>query len=301
MPVTLLIDGDPLVYACGFVAERRRHLLEWRDVTPDGDVGRYASFDAAWRRDRFIELMNLHPDEWASTIYSTPAPFGYAVQAMRATLDGIENHVGDYLRHNGLEPGESAIYLTGGKTFRDKIATIQPYKGNRTASRPYWYSKLREWMVAERGAIVTSGIEADDAIAMLQWQEQSALDPKTILCTVDKDLNMVPGLHYNTKRKEAWWQTGDDAIVAFYRQLLTGDATDNIPGCYLLGPAKAEKMIVPGMTERQMFEIALYAYNVNIERYPDHHAPHTDPLEALRENARLLHMLRGPDDEWREP
>ena len=50
-----------------------------------------------------------------------------------------------------------------------------------------------------------------------------------------------------------------------------------------------------------MFDIVLAQYAANMEKYPEHHAPHTDPFGAVYENARLLHMLRSKDDKWYPP
>lgn len=299
--VTLLIDGDPLVYACGFVAERRKHALSWVDVTPAGDRLRNASFDGAWRRDQFIEMANLHPDEYTSTPYSIPLPFGYATEAMYSMLDGIQNHVNAYLEAIGLVPAGRRIYLTGADNFRIAAATIRPYKGNRTQPRPYWYAALREWMVTRLGAIVVNGYEADDALAMIQWRHLNDVTPRTIICTIDKDLLMVPGLHYNTKRKESFQQSAEGATLSFYRQLMTGDLTDNIPGCHRIGYETARKRLGLGATEREMFDIVLATYAANMEKYPEHHAPHTDPMGSLIENAQLLHMLRSRTDKWSPP
>ena len=301
MSVTLLIDGDPLVYSCGYVAERRRHILSWVDVTTDGDVYHEAEFEHAWRRDAFIDLMNLHPDEWACQTYAIPYDFGFAVQALRTTLAGIEDNVRPYLIHLGLEPGPTQIYLTGGDNFRHNVATIRPYKGNRGNARPFWYAKLREYMVERHGAIVVDEYEADDAIAMVQWQTAYTVEPTSIICTIDKDLKMVPGLHYHTKDKEAWYQSPQGALECFYRQLLTGDATDNIPGLYRVGKSRAAVLLPSGLSERDMYERVLAEYATNMAKYPEHHLPHTDPAECLAENARLLWMLRHPDDKWYPP
>jgi len=302
--VTLLIDGDPLVYACGFVAEKRRHLLSWVDVTKDGDVIRRATFESAWRRDRFIELVNLHPDEYEAELYSIPYPFSFAAQAFRTTLEGIEKNVGEYLRAVGHEPGGTRIYLTGTGNFRAELATIKPYKGNRTAPRPYHYDALRQYMVEKHGAKVVNGIEADDAVSIIQWRgrQKTPKHPRTIICTVDKDLLMVPGFHYNTREKEAWYQSPEEAQLAFYRQLLTGDGTDNIPGCHGIGKARAS-VILPSLlwSERQMYDVVLAEYAANMVRYPEHHRPHTLPEDALLENARLLWMLRHKGDVWEPP
>ena len=76
--VTVLVDADPLVYRVGFSLETRVWYVEWVDVDPKNrdephsDDVHIAKFYNAAARDRFIELRNLHPDEYASTLVPVP-------------------------------------------------------------------------------------------------------------------------------------------------------------------------------------------------------------------------------------
>ena len=47
--------------------------------------------------------------------------------------------------------------------------------------------------------------------------------------------------------------------------------------------------------------MALLAYSENMAKYPEHHAPHTDPAASLLENGRLLWMMDRPDGLWAPP
>src|SRR5678816_4100906 len=123
----------------------------------------------------------------------------------------------------------------------------------------------------------------------------------TIICTIDKDLDQVPGLHYNYSTKEAYVLTEQQARINFWRQVITGDSTDNIPGCHKLGKAAALRLIEADFNDAQAYGVALLAYAENMKKYPEHHHPHTDPRAAVLENARLLYMLRHPTDEWQPP
>jgi 5'-3' exonuclease len=72
----------------------------------------------------------------------------------------------------------------------------------------------------------------------------------------------------------------------FYCQLITGDATDNIPGCPSAGPAKAIEALTGLSTERSMYEAVLALYE---DKYPE------NALEELVEQAYLLWMVRELD------
>lgn len=78
---------------------------------------------------------------------------------------------------------------------------------------------------------------------MTQWALNSHRQnlEKTVICTKDKDLDMISGLHYNwTKDKEPYEVSEQQALKAFYSQLLTGDRVDNIQGIKGIGNKKAE-------------------------------------------------------------
>ena len=81
-------------------------------------------------------------------------------------------------------------------------------------------------------------LEADDIMGM------GASSGKSLAVTIDKDLRSVPGWHWNPD-KEADPTFVDDytADLNFHKQWITGDTTDNIPGIWKWGPAKADKWL----------------------------------------------------------
>ena len=46
--------------------------------------------------------------------------------------------------------------------------------------------------------------------------------------------------------------TQGEALLTFYRQLLIGDSSDNIPGCYKLGKATAKDLLPIALREEEM-------------------------------------------------
>ncbi len=135
---------------------------------------------------------------------------------------------------------ELAIYLSGPNNFRYELATLRPYKGNRKDERkPRDYDILRQHLI-DIGAVITEGIEADDALGTHQ---ASAPDQSTAICSIDKDLRMIPGWHYNWVKDSLDLVSAEDADLNFWRQMLIGDRTDNIPGIDSIGPVKTEKLI----------------------------------------------------------
>lgn len=138
-------------------------------------------------------------------------------------------------------------FLTGGENnFR---FTVCPnYKDNRAErEKPKFYHELRAWAVADRGATMIDDAEADDALCYTHNRVADIALEHTIICTDDKDLDMVPGWHYRLRTAECYLVEADYGTfdikrtdkglkirvrgpVAFYYQMLIGDSTDGIPG-----------------------------------------------------------------------
>lgn len=134
-------------------------------------------------------------------------------------------------------------FLTGSENFRHKINP--EYKANRKdVRRPEWLQSAREHLVIHWGASVEDGQEADDALGIYQCSTDN-----TVLASIDKDLLMIPGKHYNWVKDEHREQTELEAIRHFYWQLIMGDKTDNIMGYDGLARQVVPKKLEWAMTE----------------------------------------------------
>ena len=183
-------------------------------------------------------------------------------------------------------------FLTGRDNFRERVATIKPYKGERKRSeRPFWYAGVFDYLRDVKRAAVIHGMEADDAIAI----EHHNSSGTTVICSRDKDLRMVPGWHYvwpawTQPEQKPFYVTELDGLRAFYSQLLTGDRVDNILGLYGVGVKSAcvQRLKEYG-TELEMFAEVKAQYEMRFGSYWD---------MFMCENGRLLWMLRSKDDDW---
>lgn len=188
----------------------------------------------------------------------------------------------DMILFNGF--GEYEAYLTGKGNFRQKVATTAEYKGNRTAAKPQHYNALRDYLVDKWGAIVIEGQEADDEIGIRAYE----LDPEEYtICSIDKDLDMLRGQHYNFVKDTFYEVTEEEAIFNFYKQILTGDRVDNIIGIKGIGDVKAKRILKECKDENEMYLAVLQAYEGNSER--------------VLENGRLLWIRRARDQVWQPP
>lgn len=141
------------------------------------------------------------------------------------------------------------LYLTGKGNYRFAAATIKPYKGNRKPEdKPKYYDDIRRYLIEVWKAEVIDGREADDALGCLQWAHK---DKSTCIVTIDKDLNMIPGWHFNYVKDLFYYVTIDEANLWFFKQMLIGDTTDNIQGVPKLGPKTADKLLDPHVGDTQ--------------------------------------------------
>jgi 5'-3' exonuclease len=193
-------------------------------------------------------------------------------------------------------------YLGGSDNFRYNI--YPEYKGNRKDKpKPTYLEDCRELLVTQYSANIVNGYEADDALGIAQTK----YDGNSRICSLDKDLLMVPGWHWNWVNLEAKLVSPLDGLKCFYRQLILGDKSDNIKGFdgALRGtcPKFIEKLQEPinHMTE----EIDMYEHVKEV--YHDYVVEQESPtldsywLGNLHRNASLLYILKEEDKFWQPP
>lgn len=122
-------------------------------------------------------------------------------------------------------------FITNSPTnFRIQTAVTWPYKGHRPSEKPRWHVEVRAYILDHWKAIEMQGMEADDGMAIAQKFFQSE-GLESVIITEDKDLLQVPGLHYNpNKSKEVFEISEAEGHFLLWKQVITGDKTDNIPG-----------------------------------------------------------------------
>lgn len=178
--------------------------------------------------------------------------------------------------------GDYQGYLTGSNNFRKDIAVTAPYKGNRIAEKPIHYELIREYLVKAWGCEVVEGQEADDAIGIKSYSYEDTED--YVVMSIDKDLDMIRGWHYNFIKDKKYFIDDQQAIKHFYTQILTGDRVDNIVGLKGIGPKKAEKILEDCTTEQELYDAVLKAYDNDEKR--------------VLENGQLLWIRRKENQIW---
>jgi hypothetical protein len=254
---TALVDGDVVVYIMGFATEEVWYETSDGTILPTmGKAKEYA------KTNDDCEILRLVEAE----------PKTHALHLVKNLMNKIRAKTG---------AKDIRVFLSGKDNFRNDVATIRPYKGNRPSIKPFHYNAIREYLIDKWGAEVSVGMEADDLLGIHANED-------SVICTIDKDLDMVPGMHYNFQKEELYSVTEYRALRSFYIQLLKGDPVDNIVGVPRVGKKTAERIISKCKDEEDMYWAALCGYS---KAYPK-------PYEALVENARLLWILREEDQIW---
>lgn len=209
------------------------------------------------------------------------------------------------------------LFLTGKHNFRIAEATILPYKGNRPEGKPHWHGRIKELFLEspkyKDKTTISEYWEADDEMSMallddlyevkecycpdLTWDEQYEQQSNVVLCTIDKDLDMCPGKHgrwYKTPKGKLVFKnytiSQEQGTWWFYRQLMTGDMTDNIRGLYNVGHTSAQAALRGVTDEQELYDIVQKWYEKRFSNYWD---------LFLHETARMIWMLESPDDDIR--
>jgi hypothetical protein len=307
------------VYRAGFSAEAHDYHIVFEG--PDGEVhemyfkgkedkkGKWITAGEqmrAWLEDpkqgghEQVEILSKE-------MIVVPEPKDHALNIVRQEVEGI---IAACARKMNCEVRDMhiSIILSGPGNFREKIAKQRPYKGNRKDThKPYHYQAIRDYLTGRWDARVVSGREADDECSILGHAAWNA-DDQFVVATIDKDLDQIPGMHYDYRQKVFYNVDQFNAEKAFWVQALAGDATDNIPGCYKIGMEKADKIIQKVIDEsnepwpppKEFWDAIVEQYKLSKERKGCPYAE-GDAVEVAIETARLVYMQKKERELWVPP
>lgn len=203
---------------------------------------------------------------------------GIAVARVNDLMDRILHETGsdDYV-----------VFLTGSNNFRYQYNP--EYKANRTDKpKPIHLQAVREHLVVNWKASVEDTQEADDALGIYQMANK-----ETIICSIDKDLLMIPGEHYDFVKGIRREQFTIPAIRHFYYQLIMGDRTDNIFGFDGKARQSVPKKLEPILNELQTYDDELDMFSFVRDLYADD--------DRLLMNGICLWIRRNEEEIWKFP
>lgn len=165
-------------------------------------------------------------DEQGGTLYEEKT-LEETLKLCDSFIDNMLNMVGA-IKYIGV--------LTPSFNFRYQVNPS--YKANRkNRERPPFFKEVIEYLKNKFKFIVVEGFEADDVVVSLKNYYKDIYN--CILITTDKDLLMLPGRHYSSKKVEFVNTTVDQAYDYFWYSMIVGDTADNIKGIPGLGDKKA--------------------------------------------------------------
>jgi len=183
-----------------------------------------------------------------------------------------------------LQGSKGKIAIKGKGNFRKDV--YLDYKGNRkkelTEQEKEFFAYAYNYLETSWDAVPADGMEADDLLAI--WSTETP----GIIVSIDKDLLQVPGLHYNTRKKEYTHMNEEEASLLLHTQVLMGDSTDNIPGLPGIGKVKASK-VMQGISMAQHLTTVKSFWQKSFGRGWE---------DNLQLNMDLIYLKRNMDDRY---
>ena len=298
-----LLDGDIVVFRCGFAAERNVWNLAWDPYVPTDPSGAFEDESAReFRTSKVFEYKREamdHLDKVCPGKFSRVEGQDYILWAEREleplshALQSVKTLINRVCEANDLNPEfDLKVYLSSSKNFRHQIATTRPYKGNRKVEhRPTYEQEIKNYIKENWDTYTGENEEADDLMGIAQTKEGPE---DSIIISLDKDLDQIPGLKYNFMHNVHYNVSKQQADYNFCMQVMTGDTTDNIPGLPGIGPGKAGKAL-HGLEDSYdaMMEEVIRQYQI--------HSGKEDWQTYLLEQGRLLWIRREVDQLWELP
>lgn len=293
--IQLLIDADPMVYRNGFAAQHNVYHVVAEDAS--GKLfERYFRGEAPGQQIAQW-LTQYHLVQISKDVIVEPEPVDHALYLVKQEIAKIVKATKE---KHGRKRVDIQVFLSGPGNFREGIAKQRPYKGNRDPEhKPVHYQAIRDYIADAHGGIVVHGREADDEVSIRAWRADCA---GTVVATIDKDLDQIPGLHFNYQKNVFYDVSKQEAKDWFWMQCLAGDPTDNVPGAYKVGPTKAKQFVdeLKGLSEHDIWYAIERMYEATARNVG---CPYTeaDAKEVALETARLVYMQQKEYELWTPP
>lgn len=184
-----------------------------------------------------------------------------------------------------------AGFLTD-SSFRYALAVQKPYKGNREGiPKPKYFNLAKAYLLDEYEFKTLKNYEADDLCIMSYNTFKNNKEYNPIIATPDKDLKQIAGQFYDYKKAETVEINEEDALKNLWKQVLTGDAGDNIPGLKNIGEVKANKILE---------NIKISYHSTVLEEYIKTYGEYNGII-SFTENYQLVKMVNTYNDELYYP
>lgn len=139
------------------------------------------------------------------------------------------------------------------------------YKANRkNVIKPALLSELKKYFHEAYEVFKRPTLEADDVCGILATvgDVPGLIEGTRIVVSEDKDLKSIPGLLFNPRHPERGTVeiSTETADLEHMRQTLTGDTTDNYPGCPGIGKVKVDGVLTKKHADQTLWELVVSAF-----------------------------------------
>jgi len=346
----LCFDFDFIIFDAVCIAEERfikaKHIPSGREMEFKNKTelwGHHAKKAGGWIAEQNKEAGNDYwkPSDFEVVECQRPKPFkvkgvdpftkepnekyDYFISPWEGAKNVLDKKIKDIC--DKLGTNEYYGFTGSGKTFREDVATIIPYKGNRDKMlRPLLLDKMKEYVCQRHSAKMVSGLESDDYCNIethngyLNWKYFGEKDEdKIIQVAEDKDTKQCQGFHFNPNKDKSarliegfgslWLNAEGDVDgcgrLWLYYQVASEDTADNYcANCasdVKWGSKSAYNELVDCKDDKEAFEALVRVFK---KLYP---SPKTitsvqgkeieiDWLYVLTECFNLAKMLRSEDE-----
>lgn len=219
---------------------------------------------------------------------------GYAADSQEWTIEKARQEVDSYLYYifQNCESTKYIGFFTGSNNFRKTITLKDQaeYKGNRKDKiLPKYLYRLHNYMINMYRIDVTEYIEADDAISICAQQFRKD-NVDYIIVSTDKDLDQIPGYHYNPVKQLHYSISQEQADDFLLKQMVTGDTADNVKGLPKAGEKAFDKFRHDFLANSTNTFLEAYLLDRYIEKLGI-----VKGIESFYYNYRMLRLLTEPE------
>lgn len=248
-----------------------------RTALIDGDTVIFAASSATEEEAQF--------DEWTWILWGN----------LSEAIARFDNQI----RRIEEEIGADRVIIALSHRLRFRPDVMPDYKNNRRDSRkPITYKPLRQYVRDNYDFYEKPYLEGDDVLGILATHPKVITGEKVIVA-IDKDLNTIPGLHYNYDTEDFYEVSQVEADRFFIQQTLMGDRTDGYTGCPGIGPKTSEKVLRAAEEELEANGEEITDHNLwpfVVETYESKGCSEEDALM----NARVARICRCDDYDYKK-
>lgn len=241
------IDGDGIIYAAGFSAQKNHY---WVDVFKleeglllDDPQSEYyiETIPTDWENKTVAnKFIKEHQEEYRQKGQYLFLDWQVEIAPLEFVLGNTKAIINSIMTETKSDVCRIFLSKPGGKSFR-KLLTNTYKQSRKDQLKPVYYDEVHHYLTKHQKAVWSRDYyETDDEVAI----EHMRCKDMSVLCSMDKDLRMIPGWNYNfyPEKRSLTWISEYDAMKHFWSQMVIGDNADDIVGIRGLGEKKVAKL-----------------------------------------------------------